>query len=1011
MLHSVGHVDGLIGRYVNGWAAPKLGDGDSGLLQSSCCLIEVYDEQATRIGSGRASRDRDDLRGLNLGRVDFGFRVPIDQFGTSNFIRVYADGHELPGSPLEVGEHVLDGFIDLSADRAFGWVCRRGLPADRIDIVIQTADCKATVSAVAKLPNNSGDPMFQPCSFDVQLPQRFFDRSDLHVQLVGQGRVISSVRGALSFRGFLDAIAPDHIVGWLLSPEAPARDLEVEAYLDGALVATAKCVEPRSDLRERYPDNWRRGFVMHANFAASCTTHLSTLSLRLAGTDTELFDGPFVVGDRTAFVAAAKRVSALVRNDALKQGAADAAAAQDMLGLYLGKVRKETGFMARPLAPRAVAKPERPISILVPIYKGVALTEACVSSALAECGDDDTVVLIADFPPEPEMLPMLRRMAHNKNVVLLENDANIGFVRSVNRGIGYVKSDDVLLLNSDTYLFPGALSALRKALHSADNIASATAISNNATIFSYPHPSKAIDRLEDISWRRLAEIALEANHGKLVDVPTGHGFCMLVRREVLDALKQLNEVFGRGYGEENELCLRASDLGYRHVAAIDAFVEHRESVSFGTEKANLISNNLAVLGTMFPEYTPTIMEFESTDPLRSARWALDIARFRQAREGGSRFVLVVENSLGGGTAKAAREIGRLVGYGNRTQLTLRCFGNGAMELSCSNPLVKAVFSGSESSQVIAMLDASGADLVIFHQLLGFTVDSIASFASWAADKKSFAFGHDFYPACPRTTFIDAAGDFCGGQSDDVCRRCLDVGGAHEASRTSHLDINEHRTLYGSFLASMDAVITPSRDTRDRLSRYFPAVNFVAIPHPADEQLIYRPIRSGRSNKVVVLGAIGPHKGSAQLHLIASRARISHPHLVFSVVGYTDIDEKLLSLGNVEILGSYTAETLPALIDTVGARLALFLNCWPETFSYTLSEAVCVGLVPIVPNIGAPSERVRDAGLGLIVSFPPDPAEVLASIENFDYDAVSPSDAAGRFISTGSAGLLQEMFGV
>jgi hypothetical protein len=55
---------------------------------------------------------------------------------------------------------------------------------------------------------------------------------------------------------------------------------------------------------------------------------------------------------------------------------------------------------------------------------------------------------------------------------------------------------------------------------------------------------------------------------------------------------------------------------------------------------------------------------------------------------------------------------------------------------------------------------------------------------------------------------------------------------------------------------------------------------------------------------------------------------------------------------------------------------LFLHGWPETFSYTLSEAVAHGLIPLVPDIGAPAARVRAADFGVVFPFPIDPAGVL-----------------------------------
>ena len=57
---------------------------------------------------------------------------------------------------------------------------------------------------------------------------------------------------------------------------------------------------------------------------------------------------------------------------------------------------------------------------------------------------------------------------------------------------------------------------------------------------------------------------------------------MYLRRDCLDAVGVFrDDLFAQGYGEENDFCLRARHLGWRHVAAPGVFVAHRGAQSFG----------------------------------------------------------------------------------------------------------------------------------------------------------------------------------------------------------------------------------------------------------------------------------------------------------------------------------------------------------------------------------------------------------------------------------------------
>jgi glycosyltransferase involved in cell wall biosynthesis len=183
-------------------------------------------------------------------------------------------------------------------------------------------------------------------------------------------------------------------------------------------------------------------------------------------------------------------------------------------------------------------------------------------------------------------------------------------------------------------------------------------------------------------------------------------------------------------------------------------------------------------------------------------------------------------------------------------------------------------------------------------------------------------------------------------------------------------------LFAAVLGGMTRVIAPSRSAAATLRRGFDAIDPSVEPHPEPPASYLVDLRAGSPRGIVLLGAMGPHKGSAKLLDIARRAWLAAPELRFHVIGYTDIDARLRAIGNVTVTGPYKPYELASLVEASGAALALFLHNWPETFSYTLSEAVQLGLVPLVPDIGAPADRVREAGFGHVFGFPIDAAEVV-----------------------------------
>ena len=118
---------------------------------------------------------------------------------------------------------------------------------------------------------------------------------------------VAEAQCAMRLDGYFDTLSHDRCGGWLLSPDAPERSLDIEVFRDGARVGAGSCVLPRTDVRERYPSAWRVGFDIPLDpVRAGADPH--AYSFRLAGTDVELFDGPFASQERSDAVVAARRI-------------------------------------------------------------------------------------------------------------------------------------------------------------------------------------------------------------------------------------------------------------------------------------------------------------------------------------------------------------------------------------------------------------------------------------------------------------------------------------------------------------------------------------------------------------------------------------------------------------------------------------------------------------------------------------------------------------------------------
>jgi GT2 family glycosyltransferase/glycosyltransferase involved in cell wall biosynthesis len=282
------------------------------------------------------------------------------------------------------------------------------------------------------------------------------------------------------------------------------------------------------------------------------------------------------------------------------------------------------------------------LDLIVPIYRNKELSAACLDSLLQNMGEiapyRPRLLLVNDSPDDAEVTDYLRSFARaHPNAVLLENEKNVGFVKSVNRALEMTRSErrSAVLINSDTVTFAGTLAGLLAAAELDPQIGFACPRSNNAAISTFPPlphnlagiavtPQQTHDQ-----WHALKHLLPQVSYA-----PTAVGFYLFVRREIIMNFTPLNEEFELGYEEENDLVMRANKVGYRAVLANHSFAFHAGSASFLLHDADVStrkSANLQRLTAIHPEFLPLVRQFESSPEARAERLIKNLLPSRSGR--------------------------------------------------------------------------------------------------------------------------------------------------------------------------------------------------------------------------------------------------------------------------------------------------------------------------------------------------------------------------------------------
>jgi GT2 family glycosyltransferase/glycosyltransferase involved in cell wall biosynthesis len=653
-----------------------------------------------------------------------------------------------------------------------------------------------------------------------------------------------------------------------------------------------------------------------------------------------------------------------------------------------------------PPARRAAPRPGRPRpAVIVPVYRGLETTLLCLARVLETVPRGTPVIVVDDAGPEPDLSAALDAMASARRIRLVRNPRNLGFPASANAGIAAAGSCDVVLLNSDTILPPGWLERLRDAAWSAPDIGTVAPLSNDATILSYPSVDRAQPLPATRTLERIDRMAAKANGGAVVDIPTSVGFCMYIRNDCRAETGPFREdLFAQGYGEENDFCLRARHLGWRHVAATGVFVGHLGGQSFRGAREHLLRRNLALLERLHPGYHQLIAQHVAADPLADARRRLDLARWRgrrtaQAKAGGAAVILITHDEGGGVERQVGVRARALLAQGFRPIILRPAADGGCL-----------VAPGAEDGDIWArdfpnlhyripeqltelarLLRRERPDHVELHHQLGHHHDLLSLPALLGVPLDIFV--HDYATICPRVTLVTVSNRYCGEPEAVQCEACIADLGSRLREEIPVVDL---RRRTAADLAAARQVVFPSSDTEKRLRRYVPGLRGVVTPWEAEASPVFKRLSAsggmrgdgrrhsrpgGQRRRVAVIGAIGTEKGYDVILDCARDAARRNLPLEFVVIGYTHDDMRLIDTGRAEITYRFSPDDAIAEITAQNADIAFIPSIWPETWCFALSDAWAAGLKTAVFDIGTQAERVRATNNGWVLPLALPPAGI------------------------------------
>ncbi|NQT06831.1 MAG: glycosyltransferase family 2 protein [Candidatus Omnitrophica bacterium] len=205
--------------------------------------------------------------------------------------------------------------------------------------------------------------------------------------------------------------------------------------------------------------------------------------------------------------------------------------------------------------------------IIIPIWNHLKFTKECVESIIKNTSYPYKLILI-DNGSDRRTWAYLETLNVRKEIMVIRNEENLGFVKAVNQGLKVSKAPYICIMNNDTIATEGWLSEMVDVAESDKFIGLLNPSSNNLG------QHKGYAKIE-----RFAE-KLKAFKGQYIEMGACIGFSMLMKRELYKKIGQLDEVYGSGNFDDTDYSRRAEKEGYICVRAKGAYVYHHIKTSF-----------------------------------------------------------------------------------------------------------------------------------------------------------------------------------------------------------------------------------------------------------------------------------------------------------------------------------------------------------------------------------------------------------------------------------------------
>lgn len=619
------------------------------------------------------------------------------------------------------------------------------------------------------------------------------------------------------------------------------------------------------------------------------------------------------------------------------------------------------------LSHAAKPEPAPPATVIVPVFKALSDTRNLLATLRETLPPTQHILLVDDGSKDVELAECLADFSQqNAGARLITHPENMGFVQAVNTALGYVpRNHHVVLLNTDTQPPPDWLPRLLAPIALDGTVASVTPMSNAAEILSVPAATHH-SRLSNHQVALIDRTAQKLSH-RVVEIPTGIGFCMAINRRFLDKLGGFDPNFGAGYGEEVDWCQRATSLGGRHIALPGLFVGHKGAASFGaSRRKQRVRQATRKISKRHPSFTENAIAWQHQDPIAPERLVLALSWLGNVSKTPVR--LYIAHAMGGGAESALQqEIARDLAKGVPGIVVLRAGGPALWRLELHGLRFSLSGDTDDTDLVHALLEPLVQRRVIYSCGVGAQNPSALPdmLLRLACGHRLDLRLHDFFLISPSWNLLDGRGRYCGVPGKTSTDSVHALPPSENTPGCSHYAWREN---WAKVVAASTRITAFSPSSKAIFQEAYPSSVGKIVVRPHKLLNLPGPLSAGGSSLGILGGINLPKGGGVLLELSRTMSR----RMV--VIGELDGRYRLPKPHLVH--GRYTQKDIGKLAKHYDIGAWLIPSVCPETFSFGTHEALATRLPVACFDLGAQAEAISRASNGHVLNCAPEETQKL-----------------------------------